>query len=187
MKCFKNIFSLYIVAVVFSTTAILFSCNNDIKKVNSIANASTLPIQVGTNVEIIYSEKADILAKLTTPLLKRFENDKPYTEMPKGIKILFYDSIKQVDSKLIAKYAISYEVSKIMEAKNDVQVTNKKGELLNTEHLVWDQKKEKIYSDVFVKVTTKDEVMWGEGFESDQYFEKWEIKKPKGVISIKQN
>jgi len=174
-------------AVVIIITAMLFSCKNDIKTVNAIAGINNLPVQVGTNVEIIYSENAKILAKLTTPLLNRFENEKLYTEMPNGVKILFYDSTMHVDSKLIAKYAISYDDSQQMEAKNDVQVTNKKGELLNTEHLVWDQKNEKIFSDVFVKITTADEILWGEGFESDQYFEKYEIKKLKGTISIKQD
>ena len=61
-----------------------------------------------------------------------------------------------------------------------------KGEKLNTEHLFWDEKKEMIYSDVFVKITTKDEIIMGEGLESNQDFSRYKFKKIKGTISVKQ-
>jgi len=49
----------------------------------------------------------------------------------------------EVESELRSNYAISYENSDIMEAKENVVVVNKKGETLNTEHLIWEKKTEK--------------------------------------------
>lgn len=186
MKVYKILNNKISIAVVISITALLFSCKNDIKTVNSIAGISNLPIQVAKNVEIIYSEQGRIMAKMKAPVMERYENERKYTLMPKGIEMLFYDSLMHVESKLLSKYAISYDDTQIMEAKNDVRVTNKKGEQFNSEHLIWDQKKEKIYSNEFIKITTADDITFADGFESDQYFNKYEIKKPRGVISLKK-
>ena len=37
---------------------------------------------------------------------------------------------------------------------------------------------------LFVKITTEDEIIMGEGFESNQSFTKFKIKKIKGTISL---
>jgi hypothetical protein len=66
-------------------------------------------------------------------------------------------------------------------------VVNEKNEQLNTEHLVWDEQKGLIYSDKFVKINTGKEILMGEGMESDERFNRWKIKRPKGSITIKEN
>ena len=71
-----------------------------------------------------------------------------------------------------------------MEAKNNVVVVNQIGEKLNTEHLIWDEKKRRIYSNDFVKITKKDEIVIGEGMEADESFDKWVIRKPKATFFI---
>ncbi len=43
----------------------------------------------------------------------------------------------------------------------------------------------KIYTDAFVKITTKDEIIWGDGMIADQDFSNYEIKNVKGEVSIK--
>lgn len=163
------------------------SCKNDMAKVKSISNSTNVPIQTGDNIEIIYSENAVVKAKLNAPVVKHFEKEKgkTYSEFSSGVQVLFYDSLMNVTSKLTAKYALHFESEQKMEGRNDVVVVNQKGEVLNTEHLIWDQKTEKIYSDVPVKVTTKDEILFGKRFESDQYFNKWQIIEPTGSIQLK--
>jgi len=119
--------------------------------------------------------------------LNRYEGEKPYCEMPKGIEVYFYDSLMQVTSNLTANYAISYEKEKIMEARNNVVVINEKKEQLNTERLVWDQRKAIIYSDKFVKINTGKMIIWGDGMTSDERFDKWKILKVKGSITINED
>ena len=72
-----------------------------------------------------------------------------------------------------------------MEAKRNVVVVNEKGEKLNTEHLIWEEEGDRITSDAFVKITTADEILMGEGLESNQSFTKYRIKKIKGTIRLK--
>jgi LPS export ABC transporter protein LptC len=168
-------------------SALFFSCENDIKVINTIGNKDYLPIESGINVETIYSDSGRVVMLLKAPQLDRYAGEKNYVEMPKGVTLLFYDSLMNVKSSLTANYAISYEKEKIMEAKNNVVVVNEKNEQLNTEHLVWDEQKGLIYSDKFVKINTGKEILMGEGMESDERFNRWKIKRPKGSITIKEN
>jgi len=165
---------------------ILFSCEYDVKTINTISAIDTMPVESAKDIEIIYSEEGSPRALLTSPQYNKYEGKNPYMEFPDGIKLIFFDSLNNEKSQLTANYAISDEKSQIMEAKNNVVVINyEKNETINTEHLIWDQKKQLIYSNVFVKISTKDEVIYGqEGFESDQNMDKWIIKKTSAEFKI---
>lgn len=187
-KRFRNIVLSIWNQIAFSLlmAILISSCENDIKTVTYYTKPTDVSLETAENVEIIYSELGRPLAKLNAPLLNHYLGTKPRIEMPKGIKVQFYDSLKNVQSELRANSAIRYEEEQKMEARNNVVIINREGDVLNTEHLVWDEKREKIYSDIFVKITTDDEILFGDGFESDQYFEHYEIKKLRGTISLKQ-
>ncbi len=165
---------------------ILYSCENDLKEIESLLQKENLPVRVGKNVELIYSEKAQIKVKIIAPVMKRFTGEENYLEMPKGIEVLFYDSLMNVSSKLTSNYAIHKMDENKMEAKDDVVVINEKGEQLNTEHLIWVKDSSKIYSDEFVKITTADEILMGEKFEADQNFTWYKIHQLTGIIDLKE-
>jgi hypothetical protein len=73
-----------------------------------------------------------------------------------------------------------------MIARNDVILVNSKGDTLNTEELIWEEAKQTIHSDKYVRITTKDEIIMGEGFESNTEFTKYKIFSIRGTISLKQ-
>jgi len=166
---------------------ILCSCENDVKEVASLTQNKKEPNSKGKNVSLIYSESSDVKVKATAPIMEEYGVDADkYMEMKKGIKVQFFDSLQNRTSTLTSKYAIHWTGKRIMEAKNDVVVVNEKGEKLNTEHLIWNEDSAKIYSDKFVKITTQDEVIMGEGMEANQDFSKWKIHKIKGTINVKE-
>lgn len=173
-----------VAGVVLAT--MLFSCKNDIETVDGITRQDTMPVQVVNDVEVLYSEEALLKARLLAPTMYYYTHEKPYTLMPDGIEVFFYDSLKMVDSHLKSNYAVRFEDEQIVEAKNNVVITNSKGEVLYTEHLIWDEKRERIYTEEPVKITTAEEVLFGEGLESDQYFTNYEIKKPAGEFAVEQ-
>lgn len=176
---------LYFIAAAF-VAAMLFSCENDIATINTITAQDKTPFEVSRDVELYYSENGKVEVLLKTPLLERYQGENPYIEMTKGIEVYFYDSLMNISSQLTANYAISYENDKVTETRNNVVVVNEKKEQLNTEHLIWDERKSIIWSNVYVKITTPDEILYGDGFESDERFDKWHIKKPKGSFNIKE-
>ena len=114
------------------------------------------------------------------------EDKNKYMEMTEGIKVLFYDSLLNIASTLTSNYAIHRVSENIMEAKDDVVVVNDKGEVLNTEHLIWLKDSAKIYTEEFVKITTEDEIIMGDGMEANQDFTKWKIYNITGIINIKE-
>ena len=159
-------------------------CENDLSKVKLYSKIEQGPVESANNIRILYSDSARVQVEIRAPKLNRFESENPYLEMPKGIKAWFYDDKLNVKSKLEADYGVRYERSQKMEARKNVVVINQKGEKLNTEHLVWDEQKEKLTSDAFVKITTKDEIIFGNGFEANQDFTKYKIFNIKGTISL---
>ena len=106
-------------------------------------------------------------------------------EFPQGISVLQYSSYPDTLSLLTANYAINDEEKDIWEARGNVVAKNVKShEELNTEYLVWDQKKGIIYSDKKVRVITPDDIIMGEGFSSDDQFTEWQVEKVTGIISF---
>lgn len=164
--------------------SVFFACENDPKEIAKLELEEQLPTQSGKDVEILYSTKGRVSFQLNAPVLDQYGGENPYREMPEGVHIKVFDSLMNVSSELTSNYAIDRQSERIMEAKEDVVVINEKGERLNTEHLVWNQKTDKITSDVFVKITTKEQVLMGEGLIANPDFTEYEILKPKGTINL---
>jgi LPS export ABC transporter protein LptC len=169
----------------FLFALVLGGCVNDMEEVKAIVDDKLLPIETGDSIRIIYSDSAELKVILEAGHLERFMGENPYLEMTNGVHVRFFNNIGEVESELRSNYAISYQNKDVMEAKENVVVVNKKGETLNTEHLVWDKKTEQIHTEEFVKITTEDEVIFGHGLESNQDFTKYKIKKIKGTINLK--
>ncbi len=187
----KNRFLHTIFLLTFSLLTFLFtSCENDIDEVNTIAaeTQKKFPLQSSKNFESIYSDSAIVRAKLTAPQLDNYGGKKPYMELPLGMNVVFFQQDKKEQTKLTANYGIGYDngngVIEKMEAKGNVIVINEKGEKLNTEHLIWNTFTKKIYTDAFVKITTKDQVIVGKGMEADQDFSSYQIKDVQGTFDV---
>lgn len=176
--------------IIFTISLFVFaSCENDIEVINSVtsANEDQLPLETGKNVEMLYSDSAIVRARLTAPQMDRFSGKKNFMEMPKGMLIIFYDEDKKEQNRLKADYGIVYDNGTgmdRMEAKRHVVVINEKGDKLETEHLVWNAATKKIYTEEFVKITTKEEVIWGDGLTANQDFSVYSILHPQGVIQV---
>jgi LPS export ABC transporter protein LptC len=184
----KATYNISVAAIISIVAAMFFSCKSDIKQINSLADIKNFPNQSAKNIEILYSDSAKVKMKIFAPVLHRFSDEKePYVEFPDGITVYFYTAQKEVESSLKSNYAIFYEIPDIWEAKEDVVVVNRDGDVINTELLIWERKKELLHSDKFVKITTKDEILYGEGFEADQNFTNYTIHKPTGVINLNED
>ena len=166
-------------------TMILVSCENEIAKIKTVTNTEDLPAITAEGFEMLVSDSSVIRSKLQTPQLIKHDNEKdPYIEFPKGMKIVEYDAKMNVISSITALYAKNFTTDKRWEAKNNVIAVNPKGDTLKTEYLVWDTKKQKIYSDQFVKIISKDRIYTGIGFESNQDFSSYHIKNLKGNMYV---
>lgn len=126
--------------------------------------------------------------ELETPELQQYDNvEEPYTDFPGGLNFKMYDNGgKLLKSRIRCNKARYYKKKNLWELNNDVEAMTEKGDILNTEQLFWDTEKRRIYSDKFVKITTKGQLITGRGFESDDRMSKYEIKRPGGEIDVQQ-
>lgn len=144
------------------------------------------PSQVGDSVTMLYTDSAQLKVMLTAAKMLSFDKNvsEPFRILPKGVFVTFFDQDEKVSATLKAKYGISYDVSRRMEARYAVEVVNREGTKLQTEKLIWNEATKRIYTDAFVTITTNKEIIMGKGMESNQDFTKYEIKHVTGQIQI---
>lgn len=181
-----KIFTRKSIAISFIGIAmLLFSCKSDMKKVKEFAELKNQPTIIAEDFETIYSDSAKITYKLISKQLFYYEDTDPaYFEYPKGVHIEKYDRNMKITASIRSDYAKMYVKDKQWEAKNNVVAINAAGDTLKTEKLLWDEKKGKIYSDVFVKIIREDQIITGIGLEASQDFSNWEIDNPKGTLYL---
>jgi LPS export ABC transporter protein LptC len=184
-------------AVIVAASALLTGCENDLKDLQKISAAEVnKPIQRFTDVDVIYSDSAKVKAHMTAPLMfdytpskntdnKKRDTTKPYTEMPKGVKVTFYnDSLKQTCT-ITADYAIRKEADKIIELHKNVVGTNVKGEKFTSEELIWDENGKQIHSNLPVHVQMTDgSFLDGLNFVSDEALNHWKFGSSTGTFHV---
>jgi len=164
---------------------ILVSCE---KKIGTIkkSDIESMPSQIARDFETIYSDSGLIQLIMRSPLMERYTDRKsPYSEFRKGIEVLFYDGRGEPVATLKSKYARYTEDKKIWELKDSVTAVNEKKEILETELLYWDQQKELVYTDRFVRITSDEQIVMGTGLEADPRFTRWKIRNVSATIYLK--
>ena len=145
------------------------------------------PTQEIYGITYYYSDSARLKAKLVAPhILEKKENKEPVIHVDRGLRLEFYTSSGAKESELTSNRAILYNQRNYAEAHENVKVSNVNGDRLETEKLIWDKQKDKIYTDAFVKITTSKEILKGYGMESNTAFTNYKIFKLKGSIRLKE-
>ena len=174
--------------ILFVAINSFFACGpKDENLAKATALSVDLPVEVGSNVSISYTDSGFLKAKLFAPQLERYATDsKNQTEMRDGITAYFYSNDGKINSYIKSKYAIRDERERTITARKDVNVINNKGDTLRTEELIWDEKTDRIYSDKFVRITSPDRIIMGTGIESNTSFTNFKVLNISGIISLKQ-
>jgi LPS export ABC transporter protein LptC len=186
MKCtiFKYL-NTWKFAVIPITAIILFSCENK-KETLPPLDLLSLPSQSVKEFETVYSDSGMIELIMKSPLMEQYDNSgEPYFEFRMGIHVDVYDGKETVSGSVSSKYAKYTKSTNVWELKDSVVVINEKNDKLETEVLNWDQTKDLIYSDRFVRFTNEDQIVMGTGFESDPHLRKRKIKKVSAIIYLK--
>jgi len=174
----------YLLAVLIAGSAFLLSCEKKELVVKDL-QIKSLPTLSARNVETMYSDSGKVTMVLRTPQIQQFSSvDNPYTLFPEGLKVLFYDKQTEPQASISSKYARYTEDDKVWELRDSVVAVSNNGEILETELLFWNEPKDKIWSDRFVRFTQGDQIIMGTGFESDTRFSNWTIKNVTGNLYI---
>ena len=138
----------YRVVIAILTMAITaFSCKNNDEEIAKAYSKNTGPSEISENLHVFVSKSASLQYEFSAPLYYVYHEPRPYQETPKGFKLTTFSSDKQPETEITALYGIYDEKKRVMEAKNTVVIRQlQTGELIETEHLIWDLDAHKIYS-----------------------------------------
>ena len=95
----------------------------------------------------------------------------------KTVQIEFFDSKGKRYSTLVADQGLVDQRTNNLEAIGRVRIVTETGVHMETDSLHWINNTQKIISEAFVKVTRKDDVVTGYGFESDPNLDHFHLKR----------
>jgi len=174
----KNLF-LYL--PVLLTAFALFSCEDKMEPPRFNLKAEDIPEQESWKSTVSFSDSGSVKAVMQAGHISVF-NNKGYTLIDSGATVDFYRN-GQKASTLTSKRGKVLEPSKDIEIYDSVVVINQEGSILKTEKLFWNNKTQKVSTDVFVRIKTPKEEVEGIGFESDQSLKNYTIYKVTGMFT----
>lgn len=184
MKDLAKLLKLLVIPGVFC----LAGCENDIERINTLTNTNSFPEVSAKKVEVLYSDSGKIKMQLNADeILQYSKAERPYTEFPKGIHVIFFNDSLSMESEIIANYAKYFQEERLWEARGNVIANNTlTGEKLNSEELFWDEVSGRIYSNSYSRIENKNGTFYGEkGFETNQKFSPLRLKSSNAVLNIK--
>lgn len=154
-------------------------------KIAAVVDRSAIPRLHALDITTVISDSGITRYRISAPQWDVYDRAAtPYWEFPVGIHFERFDENLKIDANIHSKYARFNENEQVWELRGNVRMTNIKGELFETEHLFWNQREERIYSDTIVKITQTTRIINAVGFESNQQMTKYLFKGTRGVFPV---
>ncbi len=165
----------------------LGGCENDLAEVQRFVSKEEVYVETAQEVEMFYSDSAVIRMRIRAPrLLRHIDRSNPRQEFPDGLVAEFFGSNLRTTSRLSAKYAVHFENKNRIELRDSIVWVSTKGERLETDELIWEEDRGRVFTNRFVTITRPDEIIYGYGFESNRDFTEWTIRAIEGRLKLKE-
>lgn len=141
------------------------------------------------NVKFLFSENAHLKARMSVGhVQEKIEGTK---EQPlhihyfyKGVKIEFYNELGELQTTLTSNEGTLNKESGLADLRGNVVASGKDGATLSTEQLFWDEKKDKFFTEGYVKLQTANRMLEGDGFESNTARTRYRVLKARGQVTV---
>ena len=154
---------------VFAVT-LFFGCESNFKEVQKINFSEFVPTGDADKINLKYTDSGRITAILMSPRMLDFSNVSfPFTEFPKGMDLTLYD-IKGKKTFIKSDYAVTFNITNIIDLRGNVKITSENGQTLETEQLYFDQKNEWFFTEKSFKFTDAKGVSNGQGIDFSKDF-----------------
>ena len=162
--------------------------SSDPETVDIQFDSEVTPSMITDSVTTLISDSGITRYKLETKNWQVFDKaEEPFWYFPEGIYLERFDSLFQVEAKILADTAWNYTDKRLWRLKGNVDIRNMEGELFLSDELFWDQKEQKVYSDKYIQIKRGDTELKGYGFESNQEMTEYRIFRPHdGKIPFKE-
>lgn len=172
-----NIVTIFIVTM-------FFSCNDSFKQVQKIGISENEPIGVEYNSNIKYTDSGRVSANLISAKMLDYSNrDFPYHQFTDGVTLYVYDK-ENKKSTVVADNAFVYTNTDLIDMQDNVVITTHDNRVLKTDQLFYDQKKEWFSTNKAVSFKTDQDLINGNGFDSNSKFTNAEVLEVTGIITL---
>lgn len=180
---FRNKYILQSMVTVFTVT-LFFSCKNNFKEVQKIGISENEPIGIADHINLKYTDSGRVQANLISDKMFDFSNrDFGYSEFPEGIILHLFDAEEQ-KSTIVSDYAIAYNKTDLIDLQGNVVLTTHDGKKLNAEQLYFNQKKEWLFTNKPVKFADNEQIINGNGFDSNMDFSTARVLETTGIVYL---
>ncbi len=168
--------------ILFIMAGLTWGCDDDSQTADDFKEYDG-PVMEATNIEILYSDSAQVRIKLEAQRQLQYLNGDQ--DFPEGIYIEFFDELGAKTTSIRANQGYYNKEEDKYTATGEVVVKNlESGEKLETEILHWERNKHSINTDRYVEIESEGEILMGEGLEAEEDFSSYEILKPTGIFSL---
>ncbi|HBJ76743.1 MAG TPA: LPS export ABC transporter periplasmic protein LptC [Porphyromonadaceae bacterium] len=141
---------------------------NKMESAGASINGKEMPSVRTWDVEAKISEDGKVQYKIIAKEWQRFSfSDNPYAYFPQGFYLETYDSLFQIESDVRADTLYYYEQEEICKFIGHVEIHNKEKDTITTNLLFWNRRKDRIYTDSFIRIKGPERLIEGYGFESN--------------------
>lgn len=161
------------------------SCGKKENLAEAVSKEDSIPDMRTTGVTTYISDSGMIRYKIITAEWLIYSRiDSPYWAFKKGVYLEKFDTLFRIDASIKADTAFYYELKKLWDLRGNVHIRSQRGDKFDTQQMFWDQGKERIYSDRFIRIEQPDKVLTGYGFESNQQMTEYQIYNNTGIFTV---
>ena len=184
MHCRYSYSFLRVVLFIILLTSIS-ACVNDPNEILALTSKPNQQIDKAEDIVAISSKNGKIKARLFAhQYIRNSSAQPPYIDLNKTLKVEFYNDSGEIQNVLTADSCRYYESLGNILVWDSVQIVSKKGEILKTSELIWNQKIQKFFTEKPVRIITATQILIGEGMEANQDFTWYKISNPKGTVQV---
>lgn len=164
------------------------SCNkNENEKSIAIECSDSIAVMSTFDVNTIVSDSGRISYKIIADEWRIYDKrNPPHWAFERGVYLEKYDRGMNIEATVKCDTAYYYSEMKLWKLIGNVNIKNTNNEKFYTHLMYWDQDKEKIYSDAYIKIEQTDHITEGIGFSANQNLTVWQINNTKGIFTIEE-
>jgi LPS export ABC transporter protein LptC len=172
-------------ALTLCAAVFLAACSEDVPENVAVEEGpARAPDEVFTDFVTLESDSGLVQWRLTAPKATRYAKEKLI--MLDNPVIEFFDKEGTKQTTLISNAGEYSEETRDMLAYGSVRVESAEGDVLETDSLFWNNERDKILSNSFVRLTRGRDVLTGYGLECDPNLNSVDIKRDVKATIIDQ-
>lgn len=172
--------------VIALAMTIFFSCQTDFKEVQQLGVLDSGPLSISENINTKYTDSGKLKSHLQSAKMLNFSNrDFGFYEFPIGANLTLYDDSNN-KSNVISDYAIMFDKTQLIDLRGNVVLHTHNNDTLFADQLYYDQERQWLFTNQPVKFRTKDQIINGNGFDSNRNFTNAQVLEVTGIVYLNE-